>query len=143
MAARNKSRSRFPATFPRFVRYVNTCDRFRSVRGIDPNTSPSREARDAVDWLLELLCRGPMQVKTIRNHGEAAGFAWRTLQRAMRLARIASRRGGFGLPATWALPESAPVAPVAPLMPVAPTHFDGATVESGATEDIEREGFTL
>lgn len=100
----------------------------------------TREARDAAGWLRELLCPGPMQVKAIRSHGESAGFAWRTLQRAMRSVGMVSRRGGFGLPATWALIE--PMS-VAPLMPVAPIPVDSATEGIGATEGIEREGVIL
>ncbi len=101
----------------------------------------SHEARDAVDWLRELLAAGPVQVKEVKRHGENAGFAWRTLQRAMRSAGIESRRGGFGLPATWARPESAAVAPAFP--PVAPTKLNGATGDFGATGEVEREGFSV
>ena len=100
----------------------------------------SHEARDAVAWLRDLLATGPVQVKDVRRHGENAGFAWRTLQRAMRTAGIESRRGGFGMPATWALPDPGTVAPVAPF---APTKIDGATEVFGATDSTEREGYTL
>lgn len=104
----------------------------------------SHEARDAVDWLRELLAVGPVQVKDVKRHGENAGFAWRTLQRAMRSAGIESRRGGFGLPATWARPESTTVAPAfPPVAPVAPTESNGATGDFGATGVVEREGFSV
>lgn len=83
------------------------------------------EARDAADWLRDLLAAGPVQVKDVKRHGENAGFAWRTLQRAMRGAGIESRRGGFGLPATWAL--AAPVTPVAPVAPHSESGANGAT----------------
>ena len=73
------------------------------------------EARDAVRWLRELLEAGPVQVKDVKRHGINEGFAWRTLQRAMRRAGVTSQRGGFGMPATWSLAGScATVAPVAP-----------------------------
>jgi len=100
----------------------------------------SHEARDAVAWLRDLLATGPVQVKDVRRHGENAGFAWRTLQRSMRTAGIESRRGGFGMPATWALPDPDAAAPVAP---VAPTKLNGANGDFGATDSTEREGYTL
>lgn len=73
------------------------------------------ETRDAVNWLRELLADGPIKVKDVRQQAEGDGFAWRSLQRAMRKAGVVSRRAGFGMEATWALTSSnATVAPVAP-----------------------------
>lgn len=107
------------------------------------------EERDAADWLREELAAGPVPVRDVRRHADEAGFSWRTVQRAMRTAGVESKRGGFGLPATWAL------APVAPTSPVAPqsrhTLGDGANGKSGATDGAtgahdtlpEVEGFDL
>lgn len=72
------------------------------------------DARDAADWLRELLADGPLPVKDVRRHCDDAGHAWRTVQRAMRAAGVESKRAGFGLPATWALASCATVAPVTP-----------------------------
>ena len=89
------------------------------------------EARDAADWLRELLAKGPLEVKAVKKHGDEAGFAWRTLQRAMRAAGVVSQRGGFGLPATWEIPSCATVAPVAPAKKVGANGNFGATASSG------------
>lgn len=61
------------------------------------------ETRDAADWLRDELASGPVAVKEVKRHADDAGFAWRTVQRAMRTAGVESKRGGFGMPATWAL----------------------------------------
>lgn len=90
----------------------------------DPESS-DHDARDAADWLRELLAGGPLAVKDVRRHCDDAGHAWRTVQRAMRAAGVESKRGGFGLPATWALASRATVAPVAP------TKLLGATGANG------------
>ena len=82
----------------------------------EPEAEGDTEARDATVWLRDLLANGPMAAKDVKRHGDESGFAWRTLQRAMKRAGVESRRGGFGQPATWALIASrATVAPVAPL----------------------------
>lgn len=62
--------------------------------------------RDAVNWLRELLAEGPVKVKDVRQYGKDDGFAWRSLQRARQKAGVESRRGGFGMEATWALADS-------------------------------------
>jgi len=82
------------------------------------------EARAAA-WLRDLLAAAPMPVKEVRKHGDDSGFAWRTLQRAMRAAGVESKRGGFGLPATWALITRATV------VPLAPSKFVGVTGANG------------
>ncbi|HKU17950.1 MAG TPA: AAA family ATPase [Candidatus Saccharimonadales bacterium] len=102
------------------------------------------EARDAVDWLRDLLTGGPVPTKDVKRHGDNAGFAWRTLQRAMQKVGVVSQRGGFGLPATWALPAiRATSAPVAPFTPHKKVGATGATDEVGVTDGEERESFTL
>jgi len=69
----------------------------------EPADDDRTEAIDAAGWLRHLLESGPMPVKLVRKNGDDAGFAWRTLQRVMRKAGVESKRGGFGLPATWQL----------------------------------------
>lgn len=100
------------------------------------------EARDAAAWLRDELASGPVPVKDMKRHADEAGFAWRTIQRAMRAVGIESKRGGFGLPATWAL---SPVAPENSQSRQSRQPFGvGATGESGATEsEGEGEGFDL
>ena len=96
------------------------------------------EARDAVNWLRELLASGPVQVKDVKRHGENDGFAWRSLQRAMRKAGVESRRGGFGLPATWELTGNrAAVAPVTPHTESGANGANGKEAARLAGEDVE------
>lgn len=109
------------------------------------NDEGNAEARSAIVFLRDLLATGALPVKTVRKHADESGFAWRTVQRAMRAAGIESKRGGFGLPATWSLPV-APVAPVAPCVSgdttayedhramLAPSLFHGANGTNGANE---------
>lgn len=85
---------------------------------------------DAASFLRELLADGPMVVKEIKRQAEDSGFAWRTVQRAMKKASVESKRGGFGLPGTWFLSSRATVAPVTP------TILSGA---GGATDTKENE----
>lgn len=100
------------------------------------------DARDAVNWLRDLLATGPVQVKEVRRHGENEGFAWRSLQRAMRKAGVESRRGGFGLPATWALAGSG--ATFAPVAPHSESGADGANGgEVARLDGGDREAYTL
>lgn len=89
------------------------------------------EQHDAVDWLKEVLSAGPMPVKDVKKQADEAGFAWRTVQRAMRRAGVDSRRGGFGQPATWRLCSRASEPTVAPF---APHPESGATGATGATD---------
>jgi hypothetical protein len=99
----------------------------------DPESDTEHgEARDAVDWLREELAAGPVSVKDVKRHADDAGFAWRTVQRAMRSAGVDSKRAGFGMPATWAL---APVAPENPQSRQSrqPSEY-GANGKSGATD---------
>lgn len=89
------------------------------------------ERRDAAEWIREALADGPVSVRDVKQQGDAAGFAWRTLQRAMQRAGVESRRGGFGQPAAWRLAKRANPGTVAP---VAPHNSPGANGANGANE---------
>lgn len=94
-------------------------------------------ARDCVDWLRELLHDGPVSAREVKRCADEAGYAWRTVQRAMRRAGADSRRTGFGKPAEWFLNGSR--AAVAPFAPHTGTGANGATLPmNGATDDAER-----
>lgn len=69
---------------------------------------------DAASFLRELLMDGPVVVREIKRQAEEAGFAWRTVQRAMKKAGVESKRGGFGLPASWFIASRAAAVSVAP-----------------------------
>ena len=101
---------------------------------IEPSGDPDerQDRRDAAEWLRDLLTGDAVPVKAVRFQADAAGFSWRTMQRAMRDLGVVSKRGGFGQPGVWHLPVP-PVAPLAPVAPVAPHKFVGANGEFGAT----------
>jgi hypothetical protein len=61
-------------------------------------------------WLCEKLAHGPMAVATLARESMAAGYAWRTIERAKAKLKIesaktalAGRHGGW----TWSLPKTA------------------------------------
>lgn len=87
---------------------------------------------DAAEWLRELLKAGAVTAREVKRHADEAGFAWRTVQRAMQRAGVKSQRRGFGEPAEWFLAGSrATVAPVAP---------DSETGANGATGGVNGGG---
>lgn len=84
-------------------------------------------AGDAAAWLRELLANGPVAASDVKRFADEAGYAWRTVQRAMRKAGAESRRVGYGKPAEWYLKPSRAI-----VAPAAPHAGAGAT---GATDD--------
>ena len=97
--------------------------------------SPECEARDAVDWLRDSLANGPMTRKEVQVNANDAGFAWRTVQRAMRPAGVESHRAGFGMPAMWSIRANSTQS-----RQLRPSQEDGA---NGATEGGETLPATL
>jgi putative DNA primase/helicase len=96
-------------------------------------------ARDCAGWLRELLHDGPVSAREVKRCADEAGYAWRSVQRAMRPAGVDSRRTGFGKPAEWFLIASGTSrAAVAPIAPHTEAGANGATVPlNGATDDAE------
>lgn len=73
----------------------------------DNKPGPEPEARNqAAEWLRELLKAGPMESATIKNEGEVAGYAWRTLHRAKDELGIQPYRERFGGNWMWKLPNA-------------------------------------
>ena len=62
-----------------------------------------RGARDeALEWLRELLGRGPVPAKQVRSEADAAGHSWATVKRAKRAGRIEHfREGGTADKGRW------------------------------------------
>lgn len=89
------------------------------------------DRRDAASWLHQLLSGGPLSAKQIKRQADEAGHAWRTVQRAMRIAGVESKRSGFGEPALWRLVNRASPSTVAPF---APHSESGATGATGADQ---------
>jgi hypothetical protein len=86
---------------------------------------------DAAEWLQDLLSHGPVGARDVKRHADEAGFAWRTVQRAMQRAGAKSRRIGFGKGTEWFLATNG--ATYAPLPPTSRTGAIGAT--GGANAD--------
>lgn len=105
----------------------------------EPDGADDGGARDCADWLRDLLRDGPVSAREVKRYSDEAGYAWRTVQRAMRRAGADSRRVGFGKPAEWFLVGSrASSTPVAPVAPHTESGANGATAGlSGATDDAE------
>ncbi len=61
----------------------------------------STEARDAAEWLRDLLEAGPLPAKEVQRAADQAGFAWRTVQRSMKKAGVKSERDRFGKDARY------------------------------------------
>lgn len=102
----------------------------------EPDGDDEGGARDCADWLREFLATGPVAAKEVKRCADEAGYAWRTVQRAMRRAGADSRRTGFGKSAEWFLIGSR--ATVAPIAPHTELGANGATgVPIGATDDAE------
>jgi hypothetical protein len=56
---------------------------------------------EAARWLKELLCDGPIKSREVRREAEAAGLAWRTVERSRRSLGVRVRRVGFGEAGAW------------------------------------------
>ncbi|MBX3711620.1 MAG: AAA family ATPase [Lysobacter sp.] len=98
------------------------------------------ERRDAASWLRQLLAGGPLTAKDIKRQADDAGHAWRTVQRAMRIAGVESKRDGFGGAALWRLVNRAKPAPFAPVAPHSESGANGAT---GADQGAAGEAIEL
>jgi len=72
----------------------------------------------AAEYLVGVLMFGARDAKQVADEGVAAGFSWRTLQRAAEKAGVQRKRQGFGKGSkvTWALPDSHPALKVAAAM---------------------------
>ena len=66
----------------------------------------SNGPQGAVEFLRNLLAQGPLTTGEVRQRGEASGFKWRSLQRAMKRAGVASKAPGFGMPHLWSLDQT-------------------------------------
>jgi hypothetical protein len=71
-----------------------------------------RARPDAAEWLQGVLADGQVKVQVLQQEAKAAGFAWRTVERAKSELRIdAVRIGGLGAAGDWywVLPSKGPV----------------------------------
>jgi RecA/RadA recombinase len=83
-------------------------------RNIDEELAAGRNGRrspnrrdDAVRWLAEMLDNGPLMVSDLRDEAKAAGFAWRTVERAKEELGVESMKKGFANAGWhWRLPAS-------------------------------------
>jgi putative DNA primase/helicase len=61
----------------------------------------------ATEWLSELLSKGPMPTRDIKQHATDAGISWATIRRAQAALRIEPSKTDFGGGWEWALPRPA------------------------------------
>ncbi len=59
----------------------------------------------AEDFLEEMLDAGPVRVEELRLQAQAAGLAWRTVERAKRDLGVRARKRGFDGPWEWYFPD--------------------------------------
>jgi KaiC/GvpD/RAD55 family RecA-like ATPase len=65
------------------------------------------ETEEAAAFLADLLAEGGKPVKVIKAEAQAAGFSWRTMDRARCLLKIEARKAGFEGGWMWSLPKNA------------------------------------
>lgn len=94
---------------------------------------------DPAVWLHELLAGGALPAREVKRLADDSGFAWRTVQRAMRRAGVDSRRSGFGKGAEWYL--TADRASFAPVAPHTESGANGANGACGANAGDDSEAF--
>ena len=73
---------------------------------VDDGAGGGRSAlSEAVDWLRDVLARGPVKAKDVKRQADDDGIAARTLDRAKAMLGVQGTRDGFGGPWVWRLPE--------------------------------------
>jgi hypothetical protein len=98
---------------------------------------PKPEARSAAtDWLRTLLADGERATADIQADAKAAGFAWRTVQRAADALQVTRTKGAFNTGWRWALPN------VPSYMPTNPQEKNlgilASSIKQGENDDILR-----
>lgn len=74
----------------------------------DDGQGEERGAREeAQEWLRETLADGPVAVAELRKTANAAGLAWRTLERAKAVLGVKTEKCGFQGSYSWKLPKTA------------------------------------
>ncbi|NDY95047.1 AAA family ATPase [Wenzhouxiangella limi] len=68
---------------------------------LQPDSEERTERHEAADWLRDLLWDGRMTAGEVQKAAKSAGFAWRTVQRARKVAGVETKREGFGKGATY------------------------------------------
>jgi len=68
---------------------------------LTPESEEKTEREEAADWLRELIVEGRMKAIDVQKAAKAAGWSWRTIQRARKLAGVETKREGFGKGATY------------------------------------------
>ncbi len=85
-------------------------DALADESGASENQRPGPEPTirlAAMGWLRTVLAEGEMPVATVESEAKAAGYSWRTVQRAADGIGVLRRKCGFDGAWTWALPEGA------------------------------------
>jgi len=105
---------------------VTADEAMQAVEADDGQTS--RE--DITAWLRDLLAPGRMKSSDVQAKAKQAGYAWRSVQRALKEGGFVSKREGFGqdIVSYWSQPPLTPETPFAPKPAFAPTRANGENV---------------
>lgn len=116
---------RYPGVVPSAVRWGDAVEgtaRDLLAQAEPPIDDDRAGPQGAAEWLRALLRSGSKAVADVQAAASDAGWAWRTVQRAMSRAGVISRRDGFGGSAIWSIGATP-----APLPPLPERGADGAT----------------
>jgi len=68
---------------------------------LTPDSEEKTEREEAAEWLRELIVEGRMKSQDVQKAAKVAGWSWRTVQRARKLAGVETKREGFGKGAVY------------------------------------------
>lgn len=63
---------------------------------LEPDSEERTERDEAAEWLRDLLLNGRMTASEVQKAARSAGLAWRTVQRACKVAGVEAKRDSFG-----------------------------------------------
>lgn len=68
---------------------------------LTPDSEEKTERQEAAEWLRELILEGRMKSQDVQKAAKVAGWSWRTVQRARKIAGVETKREGFGKGAVY------------------------------------------
>ena len=84
-----------------------TADEVMAPQSDDEKPGPEPQARDAAaDWLSALMAAGEVPAAKVRQEAEAAGFVWRTVQRAAEALGVIREKNSFTGGWQWRFPKA-------------------------------------